>query len=83
MQRGQRWQEKLGWRSHTVEVRLETQMQLPRQPRGRWLSAFPVKLTYRDFTGVISQKAFPRSVPPAGQTREMATLRQRRQQNRF
>lgn len=53
MQRGQRWQEKLGWRSHTVEVRLETQMQLPRQPRGRWLSAFPVKLRYRDFTGAM------------------------------
>jgi hypothetical protein len=29
-------------------------MQLPRQPRGRRLSAFPVKLTYRDFTGVIA-----------------------------
>jgi hypothetical protein len=53
MQRGQRWQEKLGWRSHNVEVRLETQMQLPRQPRGCWLSAFPVKLTYRDLPGAM------------------------------
>ena len=65
---GQRWQEKLGWRSHTVEVRLETQMQLPRQPRGRWLSAFPVKLTYGDFTGSTLDAARRQHSPSGGRS---------------